>query len=108
MAYLAVKSKGDEHEEKKGGPEGGGGETGHGRGVHHERQTGAWGRGTKIRVTMVCQRQKFLIHFNDKKIKVQIAMKIKRIHCRTRKKKIIIAFKEYNCSLSSIKRVNQS
>lgn len=50
MAYLAVKSKGDEHEEKKGGPEGGGGETGHGRGVHDERQTGAWGRGTKIRV----------------------------------------------------------
>lgn len=66
------------------------------------------GGGQKSESTMVCQRQKFLIRFNDKKIKVQIAIKIKRIHCRTREKKIIIAFKEYNCSLSSIKRVNQS
>lgn len=31
----------------------------------------------KSESTMVCQRQKFLIHFNDKEIKAQIAIKIK-------------------------------
>lgn len=49
------------------------------------------GGGQKSESTMVCQRQKFLIHFNDKKIKVQIAMKIKRIHCRTRSEKKLLS-----------------
>lgn len=51
------------------------------------------GGGQKSESTMVCQRQKFLIHFDDKKIKVQIAIEIKRIHYRTRKKKSLSLLK---------------
>lgn len=93
MAYLAVKSKGDEHEEKRADQKGEAGRLATAVGYTTNARPAPGGGGQKSESTMVCQRQKFLIRFNDKKIKVQIAIKIKRIHCRTREKKSLSLLK---------------
>ena len=59
--YLAVQPEGDEHEEEERWPEGGGGEGGHRRGVHHKGQAGTWGRDRDINIIIFLYRSYIIV-----------------------------------------------